>query len=102
MRHPMNPWSQAQLRLTHVTVGPVARAATAAPGGQLEVEPGPHVGCGYQVVLPGERVVHEGGLTLHGPAAQERQLPDELAAAVQALWEHAQQQIADHEGLPPA
>lgn len=97
-----NAWSQAQSRLTHVTISQAAaRAATGAPGGELVIEPGPHVGASYQVVLPSGRVVHEGGLTLHA-ADGVRLLPAYLADAAQALLEHAQQAVAEHEGLGPA
>lgn len=98
----MSDWSQAGHRLNHITISrAAAQEATGAPGGELEIEPGTHVGCGYQVVLPGGRVVHEAGLTLHGPAAQGGLLPDDLAAAVEAIWKHAEQAVSDREGLPP-
>lgn len=98
----MSQWEQARHRLLHVTVTPTAaRSATGAPGGELTVEPGPHVACGYQIVLPGERVVHESGLTLHGPAG-EGSLPPELVDAMEALLRHAQERVQAQEGIPPA
>ena len=84
----------------HLTASPV-RAAIGAPGGILEVADGRHVGVGYQILLGG-RIVHEGALTLHGPAADGRALPSDLVLAVETLWRHAAEQVAEHEELPPA
>lgn len=99
----MGQWETARTRLVEVKLHlAAAQSAMGAPGGELEIEPGPHVGASYQVVVGGGRVVHEGGLTLHGPAAQAaRALPDDLAAAVETLWRHAQEAVAEHEQLAP-
>lgn len=95
----MGLWAEARHRLISITIAPsVARAATGAPGGLLPIEPELHVGCGYQVLLPDGRIVHEAGLTLHG---QGEALPDDLAAAVESLRQHAAQRIAERESLPP-
>jgi hypothetical protein len=82
-------WSKAQTKVTRIEI-------TIYPDSGEH-----HVGARYEVALPGGRVVHQAGLTLHGPAG-DRALPDDLAAAVQTLWEHAQRQVAEHEGLLPA
>ncbi len=98
----MSQWGRARHRLLPATVTPTAaRPAAGAPGGELPVEPGPHVACGYQIVLPGDRVVHESGLTLHGPAG-EGSLPPDLVAAMEALLRHAQDRVQAQEGIPPA
>lgn len=80
----MSQWAQAGVKIVRIDM-------TTLPEGR-------HVGVGYQVVLGGNRVVHEAGLTLHGPAGN-RSLPDDLAAAVETLWKHAEAQVAEHEGL---
>lgn len=97
----MSDWNNPAIRLVSIEVrAGAARDAQAAPGPAI-VSRERHVGVGYQIVLPSGRVVHEGGLTIHGSAG-DLELPGELVAAVDALWAHAQQAAAEHEGLSPA
>ena len=106
-------WAQAKTQVVHISISPhPSIGGTAEPGAE------PHVGVGYQVVLPPDRgvhsagidqhgrpvpppgrVVHSAGLTLHGPATQDRALPRELAEAVKALWAYAEGQVAEYEGV---
>jgi hypothetical protein len=99
----MSQWGEAGHRVRHILILPAtAQAATGAPGGELAIEPGLHVAATYQVVLPGGRVVHEGALTLHGPATPDRALPSALAEALETLCRHAEKAVTEHEGIPPA
>jgi hypothetical protein len=80
----MNQWSQAKIRVTRIDITPAMGLER-------------HVGVGYEVLV-GDRVVHQAGLTIHGPAG-ENSLPDDLASLVEALWRHAQERVAELEGL---
>jgi hypothetical protein len=103
----VNQWSQPEVRLVRVELhAAAARAAVGGPGGELVIEPGPHVAACYQILI-GDRVVLEDAVTLHGPALAGaalltgEALPGDVHAAVEALWSHAKEKIAEHAGLPP-
>jgi hypothetical protein len=103
----MSQWSNPEVRLVRVELHvAAARGAVGAPGGELAVEPGPHVAACYQVLV-GDRVVLEDAVTLHGPALAAfapraaGALPGAIQAAVETLWGHAQQAASEHAGLPP-
>lgn len=103
----MNQWGNPEARLVRVEIhASAARAAVGGPGGELVIEPGPHVVACYQVLI-GDRIVLEDAVTLHGPALaafapRAAALPGAIQTAVEALWGHAQQAASEHAGLPPA
>jgi hypothetical protein len=91
----MSSWAQAKPQVLNLEISPHGVHGGPMQGGQ------PHVGVGYQIVLPPARVVHRSGLSLHGPGAEGRTLPPELLEAVRALWAYAEQQVSEREGVEP-
>lgn len=97
----MGDWSNPRTRITSIEIRRGAAENAEGFPGPVTPSTDQHIGVGYEIVLPSGRIVHQSGLTIHGPAGM-RVLPAELAAAVDALWAHAEQVAAQHEGLKPA